>query len=72
MLTENFDEIKVVEAQKQHQLVLTFSIITGCLLNTDKDKLYILSIYSYIINDQSTFRISKTSSAFFCDTMASS
>lgn len=36
VLTKNFDEIKIVEAQKQHQLVLTFSVITGCLSNTDK------------------------------------
>lgn len=35
MLTEDFDEIKSVEAQQQHQLVLTFSVIAGSLLNTE-------------------------------------
>lgn len=31
VLTEDFDEIKSVETQQQHQLVLTFSVITGSL-----------------------------------------
>lgn len=31
MLTEDFDEIEGVEAQQQHQLVLTFSVIAGSL-----------------------------------------
>lgn len=36
MLTEDFDEVKSVEAQQQHQLVLTFSIIARSLWNTDR------------------------------------
>lgn len=31
MLAEDLDEIKGVETQKQHQLVLTLSVITGSL-----------------------------------------
>lgn len=38
MLTEDFDKIKGVEAQQQHQLVLTFSIITGGLWNTETNE----------------------------------
>lgn len=34
MLAEDFDEVKGVEAEQQHQLVLTLSIITGSLWNT--------------------------------------
>lgn len=36
MLTEDFDEIKGVEAEQQYQLVLTFSIITGGLWSTER------------------------------------
>lgn len=31
MLAKNFDEVKGVEAKQQHQLVLTFPVITGSL-----------------------------------------
>lgn len=31
MLTQDFNEIKGVEAEQQHQLVFTFSVITGGL-----------------------------------------
>lgn len=37
VLTKDFDEIEGVEAQQQHQLVLTLSIITGRLCKTRHD-----------------------------------
>lgn len=39
MLAEDFNEVKGVEAEQQHQLVLTLSIITGSLRKAEKQGL---------------------------------
>ena len=56
MLTEDFDEVKGVEAQQQHQLVLTLSVITGSLWETvTMDELMsLINEHVYMLNNKTS------------------
>lgn len=54
VLTEDFDEIKGVETEQQHQLVLTFSVITGSLLDADRKRVSDSDLLIHVVNKKLT------------------